>query len=127
MIKWLERKGCLAVFPAGIESNFSFKEFKILDRKWRESASLIALRAKSTLLPVYFSGHNSLLFYLLALASPRLMIPLWPRELLSKRGKQFHVRIGQPIFPEEFSSDETPATLTRKIRNRVYDLGKTNL
>jgi putative hemolysin len=74
-------------------------------------------------LPVLFSGTNSLPFHLMGLIHPILRTVRLPREFLNKRGKQVDVHIGNLIPAEKISSISDPRQAADYLRWRTYLLG----
>jgi putative hemolysin len=73
----------IAIFPAGEVSSLSLNTLKITDKKWDPTIGKIIQRANIKVLPIYFSGHNSLAFNLLGLISPSLRTVKLPSELFN--------------------------------------------
>ncbi|MGI8989342.1 MAG: lysophospholipid acyltransferase family protein [Bryobacteraceae bacterium] len=117
---WLRGGGLLGIFPAGEVSHWNPQAGRILDPEWSDAAARIARSAKAPIVPVYFSGSNSLMFQLAGLLHPGLRTAGLARELMNKRDRRFEVRAGSPIFPGELDRD--PKAATRYIRARVYFL-----
>jgi putative hemolysin len=87
----------LFVFPAGICSRFLPSRGVVTDRTWSWTFLRIAIQKEAQLVPVWFSGRNSLRFYLYALALRDAAGLLIPREFFTKRPKPLVCRIGTPI------------------------------
>ena len=113
-------------FPAGEVSRFY--NGKIQDREWRKSLVSRSVAHQRDLVPVFFYGKNSRLFYGINLVRRALGIKLnielalLPHEMFNKKNKTLKVRIGKPIpyttFTKQFSQQEW----TAKVRNHVYNL-----
>jgi putative hemolysin len=112
----------IAIFPAGEVSALSLNTLKITDKKWDPSVGKILLHSKIKILPIYFSGHNSLAFNLLGLINPSLRTVKLPSELLNKNQK-IKVRIGKPILPKIIEEFENSDDLLRFVRAKTYALG----
>lgn len=112
----------IAIFPAGEVSSLSLNTLKITDKKWDPTIGKIIQRANIKVLPIYFSGHNSLAFNLLGLISPSLRTVKLPSELFNKKQK-VKVRIGKPILPKALAEFETSDELLRFVRAKTYALG----
>lgn len=109
-------------FPAGAMSKTNWKNF-LVDRPWQPSVLQIIARAKVPVIPIYFHGNNRLWFNFLGHACWPLRSLWLPRELFSKRNKEIHISIGQPVMPDEqakFNGD--PEALGRYLRERTYAL-----
>lgn len=131
-IDWLRRGGVLAVFPAGEVSSLRLREGRVVDPQWSTTATRLALQCGVPILPVFFHGRNSGRFQVAGLVHPRLRTALLPRELLSKRGQSFDVRVGSPISPQRLAAASERISranaansheeLTKYLRSRVYVL-----
>lgn len=112
----------IAIFPAGEVSALRLNTLKVSDKKWDPTIGKIIQKANVKVLPIYFSGHNSLAFNLLGLISPSLRTVKLPSELFNKKQKVI-VRIGKPILPKVLNEFENSDELLRFIRAKTYALG----
>ena len=112
----------IGIFPAGEVSALQLNTLKITDKKWDPTIGKIIQKANVKVLPIYFSGHNSLVFNLLGLISPNLRTVKLPSELFNKKQKVI-VRIGKPILPKILSEFENSDELLRFVRAKTYALG----
>lgn len=112
----------IGIFPAGEVSALQLNTLKITDKKWDPIIGKIIQRANVKVLPIYFSGHNSLAFNLLGLISPNLRTVKLPSELFNKKQKVI-VRIGRPILPKVLNEFENSDELLRFVRAKTYALG----
>lgn len=113
----------VAIFPAGEVSALQLNNFKITDKKWEIGVGKLIKNAQVPVLPVYFSGNNSLAFNLLGLINPTLRTLKLPSELFNKT-THIEVRIGKPVKYaqlEGFSS----ATLTDYLRTKTYSMAES--
>jgi putative hemolysin len=116
-------------FPSG-EVSRRYKG-KIQDTIWQKSFITKAVSSKRDVVPLFFYGRNSNLFYMVYMTRRFLGIKtnieliLLPLEMLRKRNKTIKVKIGKPISYEMFDKSNTPLEWAQKIRAQVYNLGKT--
>jgi putative hemolysin len=96
-LKWLQKGGLLAVFPAGEVAHMQWRQRKIADPPWQESVAWLIRKSRAAVVPVHIHGANSLLFQILGLCHPRLRTAMLPRELFNKKGKTIEMRIGNAI------------------------------
>lgn len=115
----LEQGKALAIFPAGEVSHWQ-AGCGITDPQWNDAAVRLALRSGASVVPLYFSGRNSLHFSLAGLIHPLCRTMLLPREFLARRGKEVHVHVGNPI--RALTALPDPHTATDYIRLRCYEL-----
>lgn len=115
-------------FPAGLCSRLT--KGKIEDLEWKRSYINQAIKYKRDILPVFFEGKNSALFYRIANIRKKLGIKfnfetiLLPREMFKKKNSQFNVFIGQPVTYEQLSTQGSAAQWNKTIRERVYSIKK---
>jgi putative hemolysin len=114
----------LGIFPAGEVSAMKLNNLKISDKKWEPSVGKIIAKAGLKVVPVYFSGHNSLAFNLMGLLHPNLRTIKLPSEMLNKSKSNIKLRIGKPIPFKELAMYDTE-TLLGFLRAKTYALGAT--
>ena len=119
-IRWVEKEGLLAIFPAGEVSHLQIKKRGVTDPPWSTVAARIAQKTGAKVVPLYFSGRNSLLFQLLGLAHPILRTVMLPRELINKKGKRVHFKVGAPIPPKRYGTLKGYQEITDYLRLRTY-------
>lgn len=117
---YLKKGGAIGVFPSGEVSTFHKR--LITDGIWDESTIRFIKQAKVPVIPIYFSGNNSLLFHLLGFINPILRTIKLPSELLNKKNKTVEVRIGKPISVREQKEIENTDLFGRFLRAKTYAL-----
>lgn len=111
-------------FPAGAMSKTNRHNF-LVDRPWQKSVLEIIARAKVPVIPIYFHGNNRFMFNLMGHICWPVRSLMLPRELFSKKGKEMHISVGQPISPEEqaqFKGDVE--ALGKYLREKTYELAE---
>lgn len=117
-------------FPAG-EVSRRYKG-KVQDAAWQKSFITKAISCKRDIVPFYFEGKNSRLFYFIFIIRQILRIKmniellLLPREMFKKRNKTIKLIIGKPIPYSMFDKSLSHNEWAQKVRSFVYDLGKKN-
>lgn len=119
----LEAGHGLGIFPAGEVS--SINDRSVQDRQWTNAAIKFIRNTGVPVVPVYFHGQNSNLFYLLGLINPMLRTVKLPSELFNKRNKTVGIRIGHVIDPADQSEFGDLSELGRYLRTRTYSLGSS--
>ncbi|MES2381589.1 MAG: GNAT family N-acyltransferase [Bacteroidota bacterium] len=114
----------IAIFPAGEVSALRLNTLKVADKKWDPTIGRIIQKAGVKVLPIYFSGHNSLAFNLLGLINPSLRTAKLPSELFNKKEKVI-VRIGKPILPKSLAEFDSSDELLRYVRAKTYALSSS--
>lgn len=111
----------LGIFPAGEVS--THKDGKlVVDKPWEEAALKLIRKAEVPVVPIYFHGRNSKLFYRLAKISDIFRTAKIPSEVYSQRNRPIKVRIGQPISVKVQLEQETFADYTDLLRKKTYIL-----
>lgn len=119
-------------FPAG-EVSRKYNG-KIQDSEWQKSFVIKAISHQRDIVPFFFKGRNSRLFYFVHWFRKKigldlnLELVLLPREFFKKRSKKIEVYIGKPIPYTFLDNSRTPRDWTRLIRDYTYQLGSgTNI
>jgi 1-acyl-sn-glycerol-3-phosphate acyltransferase len=115
-------------FPAGLCSRR--KGHRIRDVQWQKSFIVQARRTGRPIVPTHISGANSRRFYWLAwvrkLSGLRFNYEmlLLVDEMYRQRGKNLHIRFGDPIDPAVLDPQVESARWAAAIRSYVYALGR---
>ena len=72
--------------------------------------------------PIYFHGHNSLIFNILGLISWKIRTLRLPSEVFLKRGKTIHISVGEPIMPEEIAKFDDIDELGEFLKQKTYSM-----
>lgn len=123
-IKHLKEGFPLGIFPAGEVSTFQ-KGFRITDKKWDNGILRFIKKAEVPVLPIYFDGNNSNLFYLLGKIHPMLRTVKLPSELLNKQNKTIKIIVGKPITVKEQESFSDIHQYGRYLRANTFTLANT--
>jgi len=113
-------------FPAGEVSRRYHG--KIQDRPWKKSFITRAVTCQRDVVPFYFSGKNSRLFYGINRVRKALGIKLnielmlLPREFFCKRNATIRFSIGKPISWKVFDPSHTHQQWAEKVKEHVYKL-----
>ena len=121
-IKWLERGGCLGMFPAGEVAHDEAPDGRILDAAWQHTAADLAIRTGARVVPVFIEGRNSRLFRAAGRIHPLLRTALLPRELWTKRHSQIEIRVGAAIDSGTLARLPGSHERTALLRSRVEAL-----
>jgi putative hemolysin len=122
IIDYLKKGNLMGVFPAGEVSSLKLKDWKIRDKEWSESISNIILKTKTTVVPVYFHGRNSILFQIVGLMNPYIRSAFLPRELIKPTVKHIHFELGEPIYHESVSHFTDPKEFAAFLHAETYKL-----
>lgn len=123
-IRHLSAGGALIVFPAGEVAHFQMGH-GVEECPWNSHIGALVNISGSTVLPVHFSGRNSLLFQAAGLLHPRARTSLLLRELCSRkrRNRPIPVRVGEALPFSKLKRFDDPAELTSHLRLLTLALG----
>jgi putative hemolysin len=111
----------LGVFPAGEVSRYHGHDFPE-DLPWSTSIARIIKSANVPVIPVYWDGCNSKLFYAVDKIHSMLGTARLTKELINKHDTCFNLQIGKPIPPSEVAMYENIKELAAYLRSRSYAL-----
>ncbi len=121
------KNGCpLGIFPAGEVSTMQKGLTKIEDKEWDSGVVKFLAKANVPIVPMFFEGHNSMVFHLLGKLHPYLRTLSIPSEFFKKENKTIHVRIGKPIYPETLSDLANNEKKGKYLRACLFALKTTN-
>lgn len=115
-------------FPAGLVSRV--KKGKIEDCHWKKSFINKAVDNQRDIIPLYFYGKNSYLFYFIYIIRKTLGIKsnielaMLPHEIFNKRNKTIRVRVGKPISYSTFDKSKSTDEWAQWVKQQVYNLKK---
>ncbi len=113
-------------FPAGLVSRK--RGGRVRDLAWQKSFVVQARKHQRPVVPVFFGGRNSALFYNFARMRTRFRVPinlemlLLPSEMFKQRNQRFPVTIGHPIPPATLVRETRAVEWAARIREHVYRL-----
>lgn len=109
-------------FPSGAVAKINWKG-RLIDLPWQPSVIEIIQKLKVPVVPVFFHGSQSWFFNLLGVTFWQLRTLRHPAEVFRKKGKTFHVTIGQTISVEEqLQHSSSVEELGNFLRERTYAL-----
>lgn len=112
------------VFPAGEVSTIK-KGNHYIDKPWNDGIIRLIQKAKVPVVPLYFHGKNSHLFYKLAKIHPLLQSAKLPSELYSQKNRIIEIRIGKPISVKKQSNYKDLFAYKAFLRSKTYLLAKS--
>lgn len=113
-------------FPSGRVSRV--KRWKITDDTWHKSIITRSVLSKRDVVPLYFYGRNSSLFYSVFLIrkalgiTTNLELALLPHEIFNKKNKPIKVKIGKPVPYQTFDHSKSQVEWTSDLMKRLYNL-----
>ena len=113
-------------FPAGLVSRI--KGRNIEDRDWQKAFINKSIEYQRDIVPFFFYGGNSSLFYLIYIVRKALGIKatielvLLPYEIFNKKNKIIKVKIGKPISYQTFDKSKNHFEWAQYVKEQVYNL-----
>jgi len=108
-----EAERCVVMFPAGRLARVS-KDGSLTDPEWAPTAASMARKYAASVVPIHVAGPTSKLFHLFDRVSKELRDITLFHELLNKRKKAFHLKVGKPVPPSRLDIDAARATYALK-------------
>ena len=127
-LSYLGQGGAIGVFPGGTVSTSAKPFSRPMDPGWRNFTAKMIAKSDATVVPIYFSGHNSRLFQLASHMHSNLRLGLLIKEFQSRIDEPVQVVIGEPIASTQlapFKSD--PKAMMEFLRKATYALSPTPL
>ena len=122
----LENGGVVIIFPNGEISSSKKLNQKVIENKWKNFASKLALKSKSPVLPLYFEGQNSKAFHIANKIGQTFRYSLMMYELRKKMGEEINVHIGNLINNKEIKSIGNLKEITDFLHKETYKLDPEN-
>ena len=120
----LKRGGAVIVFPAGQAARFRWRRLSVADLPWSPHVASVVRKTTAGVVPVFFEGGNSRIFYALTAIFPGLANFLLAKECLKKSNAGVRAVIGQPIAPGELSKFRTDEEAVQFLRRKVEGLAR---
>lgn len=121
-IRWVKNDGLLVVFPAGAVSHYHIKNRTVTDPAWKENIGKLIERVQAPVTPVFFEGHNNLIFQTLGMIHPGLRSARLPYEFVNKANRSFTIFIGKSTPVGKLKHYPTAQDKLDYFRKRTYNL-----
>ena len=111
-------------FPAGLCSRLI--NGKIIDLPWKKTFVSKAIESHRGIVPIHFSGKNSMFFYRLAKLRKFLRIKFniemifLVDEMFKQKNNSFDIYIREPLPADSLTQEKTYSEWTQIIRNKSY-------
>lgn len=112
----------LGIFPAGEVSRYYNNSQQPKDLDWSVTIAKLVKKSSAPVVPIYFDGKNSKLFYRLAKIYSLFGTAMLPHEMLNKRDTHITMEIGKPILPSELEPYTDYKKIAAYLRARSYAL-----
>ena len=100
VIKMVRQGDPVGFFPAGAVAKVNWRG-RLQDREWQPTVIQLIEKLKVPVIPIFFHGSQSWWFNFLGVVCWQLRTFRHPAEVFRKRGKTFHITVGDPITVEE--------------------------
>lgn len=114
-LRHLEAGGALLLFPAGEVSGLDWRQRRVTDRPWAESAALLARRTGAAVVPLHIEGQARWPSLVAGAVHPRLRTLCLARDLLQQRNSEVRVHLGDAIPATELAR-LAPSSQTAYLR-----------
>lgn len=124
----LQAGGAVMLFPSGQVARYRPGQ-GVREAAWSKRLGELVLRTGANVVPVHFSGSNSVLFHTAQLLHPKLGPSLLVREFLTAKKTPIPMKIGQVITAARLKKYADPDALTQYLRLHTMVLsqrGSTN-
>lgn len=99
-IKLVRSGNPVGFFPAGAVAKVNWRG-RLKDRQWQPSIIRLIQQLKVPVIPIFFHGSQSWWFNFLGVVCWQARTFRHPAEVFRKKGKTFHISVGDPISYEE--------------------------
>ena len=121
----MENNQLVSIFPAGEAYTYTIMPNGIMDKNWKLETVNYIKSFDAPIVPIYFQGLNSKLYYFLSLIHPKIGKLKLPSEIKNKKKQTIIVRIGNPITVKEQKEFTDNKKFCRYLRARTYALGSS--
>ncbi len=122
VIKMVRQGDPVGFFPAGAVAKVNWRG-RLQDREWQPTVIQLIEKLKVPVIPIFFHGSQSWLFNFLGVVCWQLRTFRHPAEVFRKRGKTFHITVGDPITVEEqMAHMGSEKEFSDFLRRRTYEL-----
>ena len=123
----LAQGGCVGIFPsAGIATTPRILARNAYDLPWPNFTARLVMRSQPHVLPVFFSGQNSILFQIASHISQTMRYGLMLGEACRRVGQNLEISLGRLIAPQEIAQYKKETELTRFLREQIAQTAKSN-
>ncbi|MFN3970976.1 MAG: lysophospholipid acyltransferase family protein [Gemmobacter sp.] len=122
-LSYLGAGGAIGVFPGGTVSTAAKPFSQPMDPGWRNFTAKMIAKSDATVVPIFFTGHNSRLFQIASHLHTTLRLGLLIKEFKSRIDEPVRVVIGDPIAStrlDPLKSD--PRAMMDFLRRETYAL-----
>lgn len=127
-LRYLGDGGAIGVFPGGTVSTSAKPFSRPMDPGWRNFTAKMIAKSDATVVPVFFTGHNSRLFQLASHVHSNLRLGLLIKEFRARIDEPVEIVIGEPIAAAQLAPLKSdPNAVMEFLRRATYALSPTPL
>lgn len=119
---WVKEGHGMGIFPSGQVATYQWDQKKITEKPWEDTAIRLIQKMNVPVIPVFFKARLRKRFYFFAAINGLFRTFLMPSETLNKRRSAISVRVGRPIYPDEYQQRTDVKELKQFLRERTYRL-----
>jgi putative hemolysin len=122
-LDYLSKGGAVGVFPGGTVSTSAKPFSQPMDPGWRLFTAKMIARSNATVVPIFFTGHNSRLFQIASRLHYSLRLGLLIKEFRSRIDEPVRIVVGRPIPRADIDARRgDPKALMDFLRKATYEL-----
>jgi putative hemolysin len=122
-LRYLHDGGAIGVFPGGTVSTAAKPFSQPMDPGWRNFTAKMIARSDATVVPIFFTGHNSRLFQLASHLHSNLRLGLLIKEFRARIDEPVRIVVGQPLAATQLAALKGDArAMMAFLRKATYDL-----
>jgi len=122
-LRYLAQGGAVGVFPGGTVSTAARPFSRPMDPGWRQFTARMISKSEATVVPIYFTGHNSRLFQLASHVHANLRLGLLIKEFRARIDEPVRIVVGKPMAAAELAPlRPDPRALMDHLRRATYAL-----
>ena len=124
-IKHVKSGGAIVIFPAGRVSTRQHPLTEAIDADWKLFCGSLIKKSNASVLPVFFSGENSLFFHLASFVGEAMRESLLTFEIVRRMNSDVHATLGELIDYRDLNTIADKSELLTYLRDQVYALKVT--
>lgn len=122
-LRYLGQGGAIGVFPGGTVSTAARPFSQPMDPGWRHFTAKMIAKSDATVVPIFFTGHNSRLFQLASHLHSNLRLGLLIKEFRARIDEPVRIVVGAPLASTQLDALKTdPRAMMEFLRKATYDL-----
>lgn len=119
---WVKEGNGMGIFPSGQVATYQWDRKKVTEKPWEDTAIRLIQKMDVPVIPVFFKARLRSRFYFFAAINGLFRTLLMPSETMNKRRSPISVRVGRPIYPDDYQQRKGIQELKQFLRERTYRL-----